>query len=115
MESPDLIRLTASLIGIVAVLLIGAWLTRRFTGWKRPQQADSIDIISSRRLGARSSIALIEVANTRLVVGISPTQINLLHTFEPLPTQLDDKSEHNTRRFQQQLTQHLKGRSPHDS
>lgn len=82
MNETDVLRLIVSLIFIVLLILAGAWLTRR-AGWLRAGDAQAIKILGSQSLGAKSFVALVQVEDARLVLGITGTQISLLHTMPP--------------------------------
>lgn len=79
MTEAALIRVVASLAFIVITILALAWLARR-SGWLQGKSRNRLKVLSSLRLGARSHVTIIEVDNTQLVLGITPHQINLLHT-----------------------------------
>lgn len=79
MTEADALRLVVSLTFIVMLILAGAWLIRR-GGWLRTGSDQSIRVITSQSLGAKAYVALIEVEDARLVLGITSSQISLLHT-----------------------------------
>lgn len=80
MDQPDLLRVTISLLLVIGLLLALAWVARR-GGWLRTATGrDGLRILALQRLGARASLAIIEVEDARLVVGITTQQITLLHT-----------------------------------
>lgn len=82
MNEVDVLRLVVSLIFVVMLILAGAWITRR-AGWLRTGGQQSIKILSSQSLGAKAYIALVEVDDARLVLGITAAQVSLLHTLPP--------------------------------
>lgn len=82
MTEADALRLVVSLTFIVMLILAGAWLTRR-AGWLRTGNSQAIKVISSQSLGAKAYVALVEVEDARLVLGITSNQISLLHTLPP--------------------------------
>lgn len=90
MTEAAVLRLIVSLLFIVALILVCAWLTRR-TGWLRAGSSQTIKLLGSQSLGARTFVALVEVDNTRLVLGVTAQQISLLHTLplSPQPAQED--------------------------
>lgn len=80
MEQADLLRVTLSLLLIVGLLLALGWAARR-GGWLRNVSGRSgIRVTAMQRLGTRASVAIIEVDDTRLVLGVTAQQITLLHT-----------------------------------
>lgn len=82
MTETAVLRLVISLLFIVALILAGAWLSRR-AGWLRNGTDQALKIIGTQSLGARAYIALVEVEDARLVVGVTANQISLLHTLPP--------------------------------
>uniref|UniRef100_UPI00333E6656 flagellar biosynthetic protein FliO n=1 Tax=Castellaniella defragrans TaxID=75697 RepID=UPI00333E6656 len=80
MDQPDILRVTTSLLLVVGLLLALAWAARR-GGWLRAATGrGGLRIAASQRLGARASLAIVEVEDARLVLGITAQQITLLHT-----------------------------------
>jgi len=84
MNQYDALRLIASLLLIVMVILAGAWAIRR-AGWLRAGQTQSIRVVGTQSLGSRAFVSVIEVEDARLVVGVTSNQISLLHTMPPSP------------------------------
>ena len=82
MDEVSVLRLLASLALIVALILAGAWLTRR-AGWLRPGMPQTVKIIGSQSLGGRAYVAVVQVEDARLVLGITAQNISLLHTLPP--------------------------------
>jgi len=79
MNEGDVLRMVSSLAFIVLLILAGAWLMRR-AGWLRAGPGQAIKVVGAQSLGARSSVAIVQVENQRLVLGVTPQQITLLHT-----------------------------------
>lgn len=79
MTEAAVLRMVVSLAFIVILILAGAWVMRR-AGWLRPGAGQALKVMGSQSLGARSSIAVVQVEDARLVLGITPQQITLLHT-----------------------------------
>lgn len=67
-----------SMIFILALLIVAAWLMRRLSGGKSFGNK-SLKILGGVALGPRERIVLIEVGEECLVVGIVPGQIRTLH------------------------------------
>jgi flagellar protein FliO/FliZ len=82
MTEADVLRLVVSLGFVVALILAAAWLTKR-AGWMRNGNNQALKVVATQSLGARNYVALIEVEDARLVVGITTSQISLLHTLPP--------------------------------
>lgn len=80
MSNVAILQALAGLAVVVTTMLILGWLARKH-GWLQGNTNNKIKVIGSHRLGPRSHISIIEIENTRLVLGITPTNINHLHTF----------------------------------
>jgi flagellar protein FliO/FliZ len=84
MSEAAVLRLIVSLVFIVILILAAAWLTRR-AGWLRTGAQTPLKVLGSQSLGARAYVALVQVDDARLVVGVTPNHISLLHTLPPAP------------------------------
>jgi len=91
MNEMDVLRMVVSLTFIVALILAGAWLMRR-AGWLRPAAGQPIKVLGSQSLGARSSVAIIQIDDTQLVLGVTPQQITLLHASPASSSELQPDS-----------------------
>lgn len=84
-------QLTQLVLGLLLVLglIFGlAWLLRRVQH-AGPRQGQVIELISSRALGARDRLVLVQVGNEQILLGLTPGRITPLHVLkEPvtLPT-----------------------------
>ncbi|NYT61958.1 flagellar biosynthetic protein FliO [Alcaligenaceae bacterium] len=110
MNEADTLRLVISLIFIVMLILAGAWLTRR-AGWLRTGGNQSIRVVGSQSLGAKAYVALVEVEDARLVLGITSNQISLLHTLPPIdPSARSMQTDPPANGFSATLGKIMKGR-----
>ena len=73
------VKMVASL-GLVLALLwaLQRWIVRCRVGNGGPEQRKYIRIVDSHYLGAKKSIAVVQVSGSLLVVGLGATEINLL-------------------------------------
>ncbi|QTC00097.1 flagellar biosynthetic protein FliO [Alcaligenes sp. SORT26] len=85
-----------SLLLVVGLILAAAWVARR-GGLLKSKSQQRIKILDNQRLGPRSSVALIQIDNREILIGITPQQISLLHTRTPAEPEPD---------FQAHLDQH---------
>ena len=76
-----LLELAAGLMLIIALILAMAWLYRR-VGQGALGLGSVIKIVSAVSLGNRDRIALVEVGDQFILLGISPGRINSLHVFD---------------------------------
>lgn len=105
MTQMDLLRLSLSLVVVVILILFAAWLARR-SGFMR-SNSNVIKFIATHPLGNKSSVVVIEVEHQKLVLGVSPQQVNLLYTLpandefqttlqQAVTAQQQSSSENNT-------------------
>lgn len=84
-DGVDMARLIGSLLLIVLLILAVAWLLRR-TGVLKAAGGPNIQILSTRHVGARQQLLVIEVDGTRMLMGANSRQLTLLHVLaEPSP------------------------------
>ena len=75
-------------LALVLVLIVGcAWLVKRITGLQGTASG-KIRVVAVLPVGGRERIALIDVAGQQLLVGVTATQITLLHSFDEAPVEL---------------------------
>ncbi|HRD65833.1 MAG TPA: flagellar biosynthetic protein FliO, partial [Candidatus Competibacter sp.] len=68
-------------LAVVLVLAIGlSWFLRRYA----LPRGGAIRVIGGLPLGSRERLLLIEVDEARLLLGITPSQIQTLHVFAPV-------------------------------
>jgi flagellar protein FliO/FliZ len=82
MNEAAALRLVVSLLFIIVLILAAAWVTRR-AGWLKTGGSDNIKVLGSRSLGARTCITVVQVDGARLVLGVTSSQISVLHTLPP--------------------------------
>lgn len=69
------------LVVIVGLILLCAWILRR-AGGMATGRGGVIRILTAISLGSRDRIALVEVGEKQILLGISPGRINTLHVFD---------------------------------
>jgi flagellar protein FliO/FliZ len=85
MAEADILRVIVSLIFVIMLILAGAWFTRR-AGWLRSGKAPAMRVLGAQSLGGRAYVAMVEVEDARLVLGVTANQVSLLHTLPPATT-----------------------------
>lgn len=90
-NSTDWLKAILGLMAVVALIFAIAWFVKRFTGLAVSNQ-QQMRIISAIPVGTKERIALIEVADKQLLVGITQHNINLLHSFEEPVVNKNDKT-----------------------
>ncbi|MBO9515990.1 MAG: flagellar biosynthetic protein FliO [Variovorax sp.] len=71
------------MVAVLGLIFLCAWLARRF-GLQRFGGGHVVKVVSSSNVGQRERVVVVEVGGTWLVLGVTPTQVNTLHT---LPAQ----------------------------
>ena len=80
-----LLQVSGALLGIIAFILIVAWLAKRIGLAGKTAGARGLKLAASTSLGPRERVVIIEVEDARLVLGVTASQINILHTLPPAP------------------------------
>lgn len=80
-----LLQVSGALALIIAVIFIAAWLAKRMGFAGKNAQARGLKVSASVSVGPRERVVIVDVDDARLVVGVTPSQINLLHTLPPAP------------------------------
>lgn len=77
MGAAQLARAALSLGLVLALIVLCAWLLRRFGGPRlRPSQR--LQVLASVPLGQRERLALVDVDGQRLLIGVAPGRVDLL-------------------------------------
>lgn len=90
-DSSAWLKAILGLVAVVVLIFVIAFLVKRFSGLSVGGQ-QQMRIISAMPVGTRERIALIEVADKQLLVGITQHNINLLHTFDEPVINNNDKT-----------------------
>lgn len=105
--SGDILSVGASLVLVVAAIILCGWLYSRSQGL-RTRGGGIINIIATQPLGPKERILLIEVADKQLVVGMTSTQVSTLHVFDR-PVLRPDTGMEQRANFGERLKTILKG------
>ncbi|MFC3338461.1 flagellar biosynthetic protein FliO [Paracandidimonas soli] len=92
MAEIDILRISASLISILALIFLLAWMVRRI-GWVRGGSSRPMHLVSTQSLGPRAQLAMVEVGGRCLVLGVTAHQVTLLDTLPAEQVQRADASE----------------------
>jgi len=103
-DSGHLANTAVGLIFVLALIIALAWFLRRFGGLKNVGKG-AVTIVGGVSLGTRERAVLLQVGETRLLVGVSPGRVQTLHVLskEDWVTTLDENSQ-----FEKQLDTVLK-------
>jgi len=78
----ELLRVTISLAGVVALIFFVGWISRRAQARVRPG-GRKIRVVESMPVGIKEKVMLLEVGGTQILVGASPTGgLRTLHVLE---------------------------------
>lgn len=69
------------LLVIVGLILLLAWGVRRFTNIG-PKSAGAMRVLSALPVGNRERIALVQVGDRQILIGVAPGHVSTLHVFE---------------------------------
>jgi flagellar protein FliO/FliZ len=75
---------------VLGLIFLCAWLARRF-GLQRFGGGHVVKVVSSSNIGQRERVVVVDVNGTWLVLGVTSSQINTLHT---LPAQAVPNASH---------------------
>jgi flagellar protein FliO/FliZ len=81
---------------IVGLILLLAWLVNKTKAGQFSQSNSQIRLLATLPLGLKEKIAVIEVGDQQIVVGITPQQITTLAT---LTEKLDTSTTHSSKNF----------------
>jgi len=109
MSEADVLRIIASLVFILMVIMACAWAVRR-SGLGRSGNSQALRLVASQSLGNRAWITIVEVEDARLVLGVTSQQVSLLHTLPPSVPVADAPGQPDTSRFTATLARALKRR-----
>ncbi|WP_437888735.1 flagellar biosynthetic protein FliO [Phytobacter sp. V91] len=107
-----LLQISGALALIIGLILAAAWVVKRTGLAGKSAGARGLKVTASTSVGPRERVVIVDVEDARLVLGVTPTQINLLHKMPPAPVESDAVNE-KTPDFQSVMKNLLKrsGRS----
>ncbi len=80
-----LLQAALGLALVVGLILLCGWAARRF-GLQQVGGGRQLKVVSSVSVGQRERVVLVDVQGTRLLLGVAPGQVRMLHT---LPVSAD--------------------------
>ena len=101
----QLTQLVLGLLLVLGLIFALAWLLRRVQQ-AGPRQGQVIELISSRALGARDRLVLVQVGNEQILLGLTPGRITPLHVLKE-PVQVPDTAQAATPEFAKRLMEVL--------
>jgi flagellar protein FliO/FliZ len=79
-----MLQAAAGMLLVLGLIFFCAWLARRF-GLQRLGGSGLVKIVSSAPVGTRERVVVVEVAGTWLVLGVTASQVNTLHSLPVQP------------------------------
>lgn len=105
----NMLQMVSSLILVLIVIGGLAWVLKRF-GISSTASSGAIKVIATAGVGQRERVVLIEIENTRLVLGVAPGRVNVLHCLDKSSEKLTDQTlpKLTANGFSEQLGQSIK-------
>ena len=101
----QLTQLVLGLLLVLGLIFALAWLLRRVQQ-AGPRQGQVIELISSRALGARDRLVLVQVGNEQILLGLTPGRITPLHVLKE-PVRVPSATQSATPEFARRLMEVL--------
>lgn len=90
-----------SLLLVVAVIFMLAWVMRRMGG-VTPRSNAMMKIVGALSMGARERVVLIQVGEEQVLLGVAPGRIQTLHVLDK-PLQMSDSVDMSSASFSDRL------------
>ncbi|MFV9325811.1 flagellar biosynthetic protein FliO [Citrobacter europaeus] len=87
-----LVQVSGALFGIIVLILAAAWVIKRLGFAPKSAGTRGLKVTASTSLGPRERVVIVEVEDARLVLGVTASQINVLHTLPAAPAEAEEKS-----------------------
>ena len=100
------LQMVLGLLLVLGVIFALAWLIRRMGQFAAPSNAQ-VKILGGVNVGQREKVVVIQIADTQLVLGVAPGQVNALHVFDKPVLRNEGKPASET--FATRLQAALKG------
>lgn len=78
-----LAQVTLSLLLVLGAVFAAAWLMRRLRGTGRAGADGAIVVLADRVVGSRERVVLLQVGSEKLLVGVAPGSVRMLHNCRP--------------------------------
>lgn len=110
MDANYIFQVIASLLVAIALLILVVFVLKKMN-FQRAKLNSHISVISTKNIGPRERLVLIEIAGKKLLLGATPQAINALHLIEdfaqPEPKQKAKQDEHGRSQSDDRATEHL--------
>ncbi|GAB3285989.1 flagellar biosynthetic protein FliO [Parahaliea aestuarii] len=105
---------TAVALAVVLALIYGASALLRRIGGVRTAANGNLQVVSSVAVGQRERVVLVDVGDTRLVLGVASGQVNTLHSM-PAPASDSVPATAGNSSFASRLAGALRGQDRRDA
>ncbi|MEO6800611.1 MAG: flagellar biosynthetic protein FliO [Rhodanobacter sp.] len=89
----ELMRVIFSLVGIIAIILVAGWLTRRMQRRRPGGGGRRIRCVESFAVGARDRLLLLDADGKRMLIGMGPGGMRTLHVYDGAAPDEDDRAQ----------------------
>jgi flagellar protein FliO/FliZ len=91
-STSPLVQVSGALLGVILLILAAAWLVKRVGfGGIKPAGSQGLKVSASTSLGPRERVVIVNVDDARLVLGVTASQVTLLHTLPPAPVEREEQ------------------------
>ncbi|CAM6380700.1 flagellar biosynthetic protein FliO [Citrobacter sedlakii] len=87
-----LLQISGALLGIIVLILAAAWVIKRLGLAPKSGNTRGLKVSASTSLGPRERVVIVDVEDARLVLGVTASHINVLHTLPPSPVVPEETS-----------------------
>src|SRR5215471_18577265 len=84
----SLVQMVLSLAGVVAMILVLAWMSRRMQGL-RGQGASDLKLRASLSVGMKERVVLLEACGQQVLIGVAPGSVSILKVLGPVAASND--------------------------
>lgn len=88
-----LLQVSGALFGIIAFILVAAWIAKRSGLAGKTAAGRGLKVSASTTLGPRERVVIVDVEDARLVLGVTASNINVLHKLPPVPVTVEANAE----------------------
>lgn len=114
-SSADMGEMVLGLMAVLAIIFALAWLSKRFN-LNMPGGNTNMKMLSAMSVGQKEKIMLVEVDGEKMLLGVTPHQINVLKAFDSNVSEVvEDHAQEGRGEFASRMQSLLKaGVSQHD-
>ena len=88
-----LLQVSGALVLILAIIFIVAWLAKRLGFAGKSAGSRGLKVSATTSVGPRERVVIVEVDDARLVLGVTASNISVLHKLPPAPVVVDERAD----------------------